>query len=82
MRLPQTIGPWKLITRLGRGGMGTVFLAELMGDMGFRQTIAVKLLDPVHLEGRPELRDALLDEARAERAKRRFGALAKIQDWP
>ena len=43
--------------------MGTVFLGEIVGDLGFRQTVAVKVLDPAQLDGRPELRDALLDEA-------------------
>jgi hypothetical protein len=43
--------------------MGTVFLAEVTGDLGFRQTVAVKILDPAQLIGQPQVRDSLLDEA-------------------
>jgi len=43
--------------------MGTVFLAEVKGSLGFRQTVAVKILDPAQLSGQPDLRDSLFDEA-------------------
>ncbi len=42
-RLPGRIGPYRILRRLGRGGMGDVFLAE-RADGQFEQRIAVKLL--------------------------------------
>ncbi len=39
----ERIGPYRLIRRIGRGGMGTVFLAE-RADADFDQRVAVKLL--------------------------------------
>ncbi len=37
------VGPFRLVGELGRGGMGTVFLAERV-EGGFEQRVAVKLL--------------------------------------
>ncbi len=44
-RLPELrrIGPYEVVRELGRGGMGTVYLAEREGE-GFRQLVALKLL--------------------------------------
>lgn len=39
------IGHWRLLRRLGRGGMGTVYLAE-RSDAGFHQRGALKRLHP------------------------------------
>ena len=36
-------GPWRLVERLGRGGMGTVYLAE-RADGAFDKRVAIKLL--------------------------------------
>ncbi|MGH7653769.1 MAG: protein kinase domain-containing protein [Gemmatimonadaceae bacterium] len=42
-RVGERIGPWKLTSELGRGGMGEVFLAE-RADGQFAQTAALKLV--------------------------------------
>ena len=39
----REVGPWRVVRELGRGGMGTVFLAE-RADGAFRMTAAVKVL--------------------------------------
>ncbi|MDX1420057.1 MAG: serine/threonine-protein kinase, partial [Rubricoccaceae bacterium] len=42
-RTDDTIGPWRLGERIGRGGMGEVYLAERV-EGGFAQTAALKLI--------------------------------------
>src|SRR5262245_23536102 len=44
---PKTthVGPYRLARELGRGGMGTVFLAE-RDDDEYRSTVAIKLVRP------------------------------------
>ncbi len=39
----QRIGPWRLVSELGRGGMSVVYLAQ-RADGAYRQQVAVKLL--------------------------------------
>lgn len=39
----QHVGPWRIVGRLGEGGMGTVYLAE-RADGAFERTVALKLL--------------------------------------
>ena len=46
--LPAQIGPFRILSQLGRGGMGTVYLAEQEGE-GFRRKVALKVVAP---EGR------------------------------
>ncbi len=41
--LPVTVGPFRVIRQIGRGGMGTVVVAERAGS-DFRQVVAIKLL--------------------------------------
>src|SRR4051812_19358045 len=43
--LPPRIGPYRVLRELGRGGMGTVYLAE-RDEPGLRKTVAVKLVRP------------------------------------
>ncbi|MBA8887052.1 serine/threonine-protein kinase [Dokdonella fugitiva] len=45
-QMPAAVGPFRLLSRLGEGGMGTVYLAERSGA-DFTQRVALKLLDRV-----------------------------------
>ncbi len=50
--LPTSIGPYRILAEIGRGGMGRVYLAVQEGD-GFARRLAVKVVAP---EGsRPEI---------------------------
>jgi serine/threonine-protein kinase len=40
---PAEVGPWRIVRELGRGGMGTVFLAE-RADGAFTMQAALKLI--------------------------------------
>ncbi|MEO8433145.1 MAG: serine/threonine-protein kinase [Acidobacteriota bacterium] len=44
-RVGSTVGPWRLVSVLGRGGMGEVYRAE-RADGEFEQRVALKLLRP------------------------------------
>jgi tetratricopeptide (TPR) repeat protein len=41
--MPTRVGPWEILRELGRGGMGTVYLAE-RSDGAFRRQVALKLV--------------------------------------
>lgn len=41
--LPASVGPFRVLRQIGRGGMGTVLLAERAGS-DFQQRVAIKLL--------------------------------------
>ena len=43
-RADQRLGAWRLLRRIGEGGMGAVYLAE-RADANYEQRVAVKLLD-------------------------------------
>ena len=45
-RLGERIGPYRLVKRLGSGGMGAVYLAE-REDAGFAQRVAMKIVEGV-----------------------------------
>ncbi|MBC2877904.1 MULTISPECIES: serine/threonine-protein kinase [Streptomyces] len=59
---PRTLGAYRLLRRLGAGGMGRVYLAR--SDRG--RTVAVKLVQP-ELAGQEEFRDRFRREVRAAR---------------
>lgn len=63
---PQHIGEYRLIARLGRGGMSDVFLALRRGQLGFTKLVVVKCLrsDLVSSLEDDSLSQLLLDEAR------------------
>ncbi|MGI5164417.1 protein kinase domain-containing protein [Spirillospora sp. CA-253888] len=64
---PRELGPYRLLSRLGRGGMGTVFLAQ---DAGGRR-VAVKVINR-ELAGEAAFRDRFQREVTAARQVRRF----------
>jgi serine/threonine protein kinase/tetratricopeptide (TPR) repeat protein len=59
--LPASIGPYRVLSELGRGGMGRVYLAVQEGE-GFARRLAVKVVAP---EGSgPEIERRFRDERR------------------
>lgn len=54
---------YKLIRLIGSGGMGEVFLGEVLGSYGFKRKIAVKLL-PRDMRKDRVVREAFINEAR------------------
>ena len=74
-RPPPEAGPWRLVERVGEGGMGEVWRAE-RADGAYDQTAAVKLV-------RPGLAPDLLARFRAERhvlARLDHPAVARLLD--
>jgi serine/threonine-protein kinase len=67
MTQPVRIGPYRVLERLGRGGLGEVFLAESYGASGFVRRVAVKRLLP-----------ELADDADLERALVQEGVLGGL----
>lgn len=57
------LGPYRILDRLGTGGMAEVFLAEKLGPGGFERHVALKRMLP-HLAQQPTSIAMFLDEAR------------------
>ena len=60
---PRSVGPYRLVATLGRGGQADVFLAVRRGPAGFSKLIVLKSIRP-DLETDPRSREALIFEAR------------------
>lgn len=60
--LPAQLGPYRLIERLGYGGMCEVFLAECYGASGFVKRVAIKTLLAAH-QGQGRYERLLIQEA-------------------
>jgi serine/threonine protein kinase len=61
--LPRQIGPFRVVRRLGVGGVGEVLLAVAHGAGGFEKRVALKVLRE-ELRGDAEYERLLLEEAR------------------
>ncbi|HZU83778.1 MAG TPA: serine/threonine-protein kinase, partial [Polyangiaceae bacterium] len=59
----RALGRYRLIAELGRGGMGTVYLAALSGPARFSKVVVIKQLRPGFAED-PNLTSMFLEEAR------------------
>ncbi|MCC7538900.1 MAG: serine/threonine protein kinase [Deltaproteobacteria bacterium] len=59
----RTLGRYRILRRLGRGGMANVYLAELSGDHGFAKTVAIKTIHP-HRAGEARFVTMFLEEMR------------------
>lgn len=63
MITPARFGPYRVVARLGAGGMAEVFVAERLGASGFCKRVAIKAVRPEHAD-EAELQHALVAESK------------------
>lgn len=61
--MPRQLGPYRLVRRLGAGGMAEVFLALAFGASGFEKRVVLKVLRPEH-QGHATYERMFLEEGR------------------
>jgi tRNA A-37 threonylcarbamoyl transferase component Bud32 len=61
--VPESIGPYRLLEKLGHGGMATVFRGERVGEAGFKKKVAIKRILPQYRRD-PSLLERFAAEAR------------------
>ena len=61
--VPESLGPYRLLEKLGHGGMAMVFRAERVGEAGFRKRVAIKRILPQYRRD-PSLLERFAAEAR------------------
>jgi len=79
MTLPRRLGPYRLVERIGFGGMCSVFRATAFGASGFEKTVAIKTLRP-ELRGSGRYKKLLVREARLG-ARLTHGNLVHVHDF-
>lgn len=75
----RRIGRYQVLRRLGTGGMAEVYVAESLGDAGFRRRVALKVLRP-HLRALEAVSRRFLDEATLA-ARLRHPNLVPVLDY-
>ncbi len=63
LRLPVTLGRYRLVERLGRGSFGLVYRGEVVGPAGFSEQVALKVAEPGLAAAEPDRLLAMADEA-------------------
>jgi serine/threonine protein kinase len=63
LRLPATLGRYRLVERIGRGGFGLVYRGEVVGPAGYTDLVALKVAEPELAAAEPERLHAMADEA-------------------
>jgi serine/threonine-protein kinase len=79
MSVPERLGPYEILRKIGAGGMAQVHLARRFGASGWEKLVAIKLLRPEQ-RGRPELERLLISEARLGARFAHFG-LVGVHDF-
>lgn len=62
-RLIEYVGKFRLVRRIARGGMATVYEAEQVGDRGFTKRVALKVIHEKYAR-EPEWLQLFIDEAK------------------
>lgn len=75
----RSIGPYELLARLKKGGMGEVYLARRQGAFGFERLVAVKVIR-ADFSSKSDLKTMFQDEARLM-ARLHHASIAQVYDF-